>query len=178
METGHAQTPCEQGFAGRTILWRPRYLLRANKRFFRKFLLLGSGLPSHGTEIPKLLKLLDIRRAIVTIHAMGRQTKIADQIIEQGRAFILALKGNQGTLHKDVEQRFGCAELQQFYPEKFVHATHHLEAEKKHGRIEGGKVTVTDVTDWITKNSIPQKRFKALSNNNQTMSPRALIHLT
>ena len=51
------------------------------------------------TAIPELLSLIDIHGAIITIDAMGTQTAIAEKIIDGGGDFILALKGNQGTLH-------------------------------------------------------------------------------
>jgi predicted transposase YbfD/YdcC len=54
------------------------------------------------TAIPELLKLVHIEGAIITIDAMGTQKKIARQIVEGGGDFVLALKGNQGTLHNEV----------------------------------------------------------------------------
>ena len=51
------------------------------------------------TAIPTLLSLVDIHGAIITIDAMGTQTAIAEKIIDGGGDFVLALKGNQGTLH-------------------------------------------------------------------------------
>jgi 3-deoxy-D-manno-octulosonate 8-phosphate phosphatase KdsC-like HAD superfamily phosphatase len=53
--------------------------------------------------IPKLLDMLAIDGAIVTIDAMGCQRDIAKQIIDQKADYVLALKGNQGTLREDVE---------------------------------------------------------------------------
>lgn len=50
------------------------------------------------TVIPRALALVDLKGAIVSIDAMGAQTAIAQQIVEGKRDFILALKGNQGTL--------------------------------------------------------------------------------
>ena len=58
------------------------------------------------TAIPELLALLDLEDTIITIEAMGTQTKIADQIIRNGGDYILALKGNQGNLHKGVKTFF------------------------------------------------------------------------
>ena len=58
------------------------------------------------TAFPELLKLLDIKGTIITIDAMGTQTAIAKQIIEAGGDYILALKGNQGTLYKEVTTFF------------------------------------------------------------------------
>ena len=54
------------------------------------------------TAIPEVLRLVDIRGAIITIDAMGAQKAIAEQIIEGGADYVLALKGNQGTLHQAV----------------------------------------------------------------------------
>lgn len=54
------------------------------------------------TAIPELLKLVDIRGAIVTIDAMGTQTAIAADIIDGKADYVLALKGNQETLHDAV----------------------------------------------------------------------------
>jgi predicted transposase YbfD/YdcC len=54
------------------------------------------------TAIPELLRLVDIKGAIITIDAMGTQKAIAAQIIEGEADFVLALKGNQETLHQAV----------------------------------------------------------------------------
>ena len=51
------------------------------------------------TAIPELLKLIDIKGAIITIDAMGTQTAIAAQVIAGGGDWLLALKGNQEKLH-------------------------------------------------------------------------------
>jgi predicted transposase YbfD/YdcC len=64
--------------------------------------------------IPRLLEMLAIEGAIVTIDAMGCQRDIARAIIEKKADYVLALKGNQGSLCKDVElfvaeqQACGC----------------------------------------------------------------------
>jgi predicted transposase YbfD/YdcC len=54
------------------------------------------------TAIPEVLKLVDIKGAIITIDAMGTQKAIAGQIIEGEADYVLALKGNQETLHRAV----------------------------------------------------------------------------
>lgn len=51
------------------------------------------------TAIPELLRLVDIHGAIITIDAMGTQKAIAEEIIAGGADYLLALKGNQETLH-------------------------------------------------------------------------------
>ena len=54
------------------------------------------------TAIPELLRLVDIKGAIITIDAMGTQKAIAEQIIDGKADYVLALKGNQETLHQAV----------------------------------------------------------------------------
>jgi predicted transposase YbfD/YdcC len=54
------------------------------------------------TAIPEVLRLVDVKGAIITIDAMGTQTEIAAQIVEAEGDYVLALKGNQGTLHQGV----------------------------------------------------------------------------
>jgi len=58
------------------------------------------------TAIPELLKVLALEGCIVTIDAMGCQTEIAAQIIDQGAEYVLALKGNQSTVHQQVAKFF------------------------------------------------------------------------
>ncbi len=53
--------------------------------------------------IPKLLDLLAIEGAIVTIDAMGCQREIAQKIVDKKGDFVLALKGNQAALQEDVK---------------------------------------------------------------------------
>jgi len=54
------------------------------------------------TAIPELLRLVDIRGAIITIDAMGAQKAIAEQIVAGGADYLVALKGNQEALHQAV----------------------------------------------------------------------------
>jgi predicted transposase YbfD/YdcC len=83
------------------------------------------------TAIPELLRLVDIKGAIITIDAMGTQKAIAAQIIDGEADFVLALKGNQETLHQAVidyidEQLDG----------DLANAREHVTTEKGHGREE------------------------------------------
>lgn len=61
------------------------------------------------TAIPRLLKLLDLSGALVTIDAMGTQKEIAAQIVAGGGDYILAVKDNQPHLHQDVQACFAEA---------------------------------------------------------------------
>lgn len=56
------------------------------------------------TAIPELLKLLNLKGCTVTIDAMGCQKEIATQIREQEGHYVLALKGNQSSLHEDMKR--------------------------------------------------------------------------
>ena len=94
------------------------------------------------TAIPELLKLLDLNGATISIDAMGCQREIAQQIIDGGGHYLLGLKGNQGTLHKDVELFF------KDMPEDVdVHV--HEEADKGHGRIEIRRCEATSDIAWL-----------------------------
>ena len=58
------------------------------------------------TAIPKLLRLLDLRGATVTVDALNCQRAIAQQIVAQEGDYVMALKGNQQSLHDDVRLFF------------------------------------------------------------------------
>ncbi len=58
------------------------------------------------TAIPELLRLLDIKGALVSIDAMGCQKKIANTIVEQQADYLLAVKGNQESLHLAIKEMF------------------------------------------------------------------------
>jgi len=82
------------------------------------------------TAIPELLRILNISGCIVTIDAMGCQTKIASQIIDQGGDYVFGLKGNQGKLHEEVENFFvesGGQDLES--------VDYFEQEEKSHGRV-------------------------------------------
>jgi predicted transposase YbfD/YdcC len=85
------------------------------------------------TAIPELLKVLAIKGCIVTIDAMGCQTQIAKLIIEAEGDYVLALKGNQGSLHDDVQELFAYAQQINFkdVAHDFVETF-----DKNHGRLE------------------------------------------
>ncbi|NGM38534.1 ISAs1 family transposase, partial [Methylobacterium sp. DB0501] len=105
-----------------------------------------SGKSNEIAAIPALLDLLSIEGAIVTIDAMGCQRAIARKILDKKADYVLALKGNQGTLHDDVtlfveEQR----------ARDFADCTisTHETVEGDHGRIETRRVTVIHQVAWL-----------------------------
>ena len=85
------------------------------------------------TAIPILLDLLDLDGCTVTIDAMGCQTEIADQIVQRGGNYVLALKGNQPTLYDDVQALFTDARAAQQAEYGITSAT---ETVMGHGRVE------------------------------------------
>lgn len=86
------------------------------------------------TAIPVILELLALKGCIVTIDAMGCQTAIAQQIIEGGGDYVLALKGNQGRLHAHAVEWFSYA-LETDFRLVGEHDYAHT-VNKGHGRIE------------------------------------------
>ena len=58
------------------------------------------------TAIPELLRLLEIIGCIVTVDAIGTQTEIAKEIIDDGGDYLLAVKENQGNLFEDIQYLF------------------------------------------------------------------------
>jgi predicted transposase YbfD/YdcC len=85
------------------------------------------------TAIPELLRLVDIKGAIITIDAIGTQKAIAAQVIDGGADYVLALKGNQETLHEAVMDHISKEWENDFAN---VNAQQHQTEETGHGREE------------------------------------------
>jgi predicted transposase YbfD/YdcC len=66
------------------------------------------------TAIPDVLRLLDLEGCTVTIDAMGCQTAIATQIVQQGGTYVLAVKENQEQLYADIVDTFRYAQADQW----------------------------------------------------------------
>jgi len=98
------------------------------------------------TAIPDLLDALTLKGAIVTIDAMGCQKEIAKKIVAKEADYVLALKGNQGTLSEDVELFFSEQKACKF---EDTAVSRHQTLEKSHGRIETRTYTSIDGIDWL-----------------------------
>jgi predicted transposase YbfD/YdcC len=83
------------------------------------------------TAIPELLRLVDIKGAIITIDAMGTQKAIAAEIIDGKADYVLGLKGNQETLHQAVIDH-----INEMLDGDLEDAREHVTTEKGHGREE------------------------------------------
>jgi len=98
------------------------------------------------TAIPRLLSMLTLTGATVTIDAMGCQREIAAQIVGQKAHYLLAVKDNQPTLHQKVRALLDEAILGGF--EGMSHG-YDEQADDGHGRIERRRVWVTDEVKWL-----------------------------
>jgi len=94
------------------------------------------------TAIPAFLESLALDGAIVTIDAMGTQKDIATTIVKQKADYVLALKGNQTTLHDDVRRFFAD-------PAFAAECRTHTTTDAGHGRIEERICRTTDNIDWL-----------------------------
>jgi predicted transposase YbfD/YdcC len=81
--------------------------------------------------IPQLLDLLEISGCIVTIDAMGCQKEIVKKIIDKDADYMLAVKGNQGSLYEDIKELFDYAQ-----ETAFADCDYHKTEDKNHGRVE------------------------------------------
>ena len=93
------------------------------------------------TAIPALLSMLSLKGTIVTADALNCQRTIAQQVIDQGGDYCLALKGNQGTLHDDVRRYLDDPVSEALTAEPSV--------DGDHGRIETRTATIATAIDWL-----------------------------
>jgi predicted transposase YbfD/YdcC len=107
------------------------------------------------TAIPRLLELLELEGALVTIDAMGCQTGIAEKIVEKEADYVLAVKGNQPTLHAGIMEFFLDHMEDDFARVKL---SRHETKEKGHGREEHRTYYVCDVPQDLPDGS----RWKGL----------------
>jgi predicted transposase YbfD/YdcC len=91
--------------------------------------------------LPKLLEMLSLKGTIVTADALNCQRAIAQQIVDQGGDYALALKGNQGTLHDGVRLFLDDPAYEATTAEPIVEADH--------GRIETRTAMVSSDIDWL-----------------------------
>lgn len=122
------------------------------------------------TAIPLLLQQLALSGCIVTIDAMGTQTKIAQQIIEQEGEYALALKDNHGDLYDEVQATFRMAEQEAFAQ---VTAESARTVEKAHGRLEIREYwTISDAA--ILEHLDPEQRWEGLRGIGMVRAERRL----
>ena len=99
------------------------------------------------TAIPELLDKIQIKGQVATIDAMGTQTAIAEKIRKQRADYVLALKGNQGTLHEDVRLYLSDPEVKQALQ---TSGQYKRTVEKARSQIEIREYYQTEAISWLT----------------------------
>jgi predicted transposase YbfD/YdcC len=96
------------------------------------------------TAIPELLDNLNVKGHIITTDAMGCQREIVKKIRKKRADYVLALKGNQGTLHEDGKLYFNDTEL-------LEGCAYHKTIEKARGGVEIREYWQTDKISWLAQ---------------------------
>ncbi len=131
------------------------------------------------TAIPKLLKMLHLAGTIITIDAIGCQKNIASDIIKKCADYILAVKGNQGNLHKEIIDLFDKVNT-----DEFAHYIHQkdVQVDKGHGRIETREcITIqnlkllSEVDKWKAIKSIAKITATVIKKGKETKEDRYYI---
>lgn len=98
------------------------------------------------TAIPQVLAMLELTGCVVTIDALGTQTSIAEQIIDAGAEYVLAVKGNQETLHEQVGLYFQDIETDK---RTAAESDYDKTVEVDHGRIEIRECWASSKIQWL-----------------------------
>src|SRR5271166_354053 len=129
------------------------------------------------TAIPEVLKLVDIKGALITIDAMGTQKAIAETIIDGEADYVLALKGNQETLHQAVIDH-----IDEQLKGDLAQAREHVTIEKGHGREEmrtylqlPAPKSLPGFTPWKGLKTIGVVTSRCLRDGNETIEIRYYI---
>jgi predicted transposase YbfD/YdcC len=127
------------------------------------------------TAIPQLLDDLNIKGNIITTDAMGAQTEIVKKIRKKHADYVLALKGNQHSLHDDVKLYFAD-------PELTAKCAYIKTVEKAHGGVEKREYWQTDDIGWLRQKedwsglkSIAMTRNTVFKDNKETSETRYFI---
>jgi predicted transposase YbfD/YdcC len=110
------------------------------------------------TAIPELLEILDISGCVITIDAIGCQSKIVKKIVEREGHYCLSVKENQSNLYKDIDEYFRFALNDRLESENI---SYHITKSYGHGRIEKRKYYVAADEDLI-KHINDRKKWKNL----------------
>jgi predicted transposase YbfD/YdcC len=137
------------------------------------------------TAIPQLLDDLYLAGSIVTLDALGTQTAIAQKIIDKRADYVLALKGNHGQLHTDVQEWFAWANQCQFQdmPHSYAQTVN-----KNHGRIDVRQCwalsdprafeVIRHHDGWAGLQSIVMVKRERRSLDNQPVAPETVYFIS
>jgi predicted transposase YbfD/YdcC len=98
------------------------------------------------TAVPQLLRALELTGCVVTVDALNCQKNIAKEISEADADYVLALKGNHGTLYEEVKCFLDDAQQRGW---RDVPHAHVKTTDKEHGRMETRRYWITEMTDWM-----------------------------
>jgi len=119
------------------------------------------------TAIPEILDMVDVEGGIVTIDAMGCQKEIVQKIVDKKADYVLALKGNQGTLHEEVSFFF----LEELKSKNWKKSIDYFSTiEKDHGRIEKREYYIATSDDSISEH----EEWNALKTIGMVVSHRTI----
>jgi predicted transposase YbfD/YdcC len=104
--------------------------------------------------IPKLLELLDLRGAIVTIDAIGCQREIVAKIVTGGGDYVLPVKENQPALAAKAQSLMNDLVLDHAKQIQATHVGYFEHSEQGHGRLETRRVWLSDEIHWLGKEII------------------------
>lgn len=132
------------------------------------------------TAIPEVLNLVDLQGAVITIDAMGTQKAIAAQIVTGGGDYILALNGNQDSLHQEVmnlvEEHIGD-DFARIPSERLEEAS-----KKGHGRVDQRTYIQFEVPNefsgkprWKGLKTIGMVVYQSIVSGNETIEIRYFI---
>ena len=107
------------------------------------------------TAIPELLDMLNLKGAIVSIDAMGTQTEIARRIVDKGADYVLALKGNQTSLHEDAALFFADSVLA-------ASCARTQDTDAGHGRIEERSCRAAEAK-WLAERHPDWKGLRSIA---------------
>lgn len=91
--------------------------------------------------LPKLIGMLDLEGAVVTVDAMGCQVAVAEAVLGAGADYVMTCKGNQPTMQGELAAFFEQAGR---LPFAFVLHTYDETDDKEHGRVERRRVWCVD----------------------------------
>jgi len=127
------------------------------------------------TAIPELLDALNVKGHIITIDAMGTQTQIVKKIRKKRADYVLALKGNQGSLHQDVKLYFADSQA-------LSNCAYTKTVEKARGGVERREywqsqdiAWLSQRKDWAGLTSIAMTRNTIIYDGKETSQTRYFI---
>lgn len=126
--------------------------------------------------IPWLLRKLDIRKAIVTIDAMGTQKTIAEQIITTGGHYCLSVKRNQPTLYEDITEHVHDKGFLEKLGQKQEY--YYQTLEQTRGQIETREYWVcpSAKTKWLSERHPDWKQLRSIGISRNRIDRNGEVH--